>query len=303
MRRSAAAVSRRSAGGRALGLDGLFDGMAEPSPLRVYMVGKTATGRVRRNNEDNLWVGRVGDPEARPGDREASATSHVPGVLLCVADGMGGAKAGEVASRLAVDTVSEEIARRSPPDRACTSREMAEIGIASVRAANDRIRAESARDPAYEGMGTTVTVVWLVGGTAEIFQVGDSRAYLLHRGALKQLTKDQSLVGKLVDDGLLTEEEAERLPARHIILQALGSEEDLEPKHDSVALEDGDKLLLCTDGLSGLVRHAALEGALKKEGPLAEQCARLIEMAEAEGGSDNITVVLARLGPAAPPPR
>ncbi len=275
--------------------------MADSPPLRVFAAGRTSTGRVRPNNEDNLWLGRVGDADARCGDREASGTTPFPGFLLAVADGMGGAKAGEVASRLAVETVAEEIARRLPAGRAPAPRELAEVGLAAVRAANDRIRADSARDIAREGMGTTLTVAWVVYGAVELFQVGDSRAYLLRRGHLKQLTKDQSLVSKLVDDGLLTEEEAERLPARHIILQALGSEEELEPKHDSVPVEDGDKLLLCTDGLSGLVKPATLEGILKKEGPLEEQCKRLIDAAEAEGGTDNITVLLARLGPAMAP--
>ncbi len=269
--------------------------MADTPPLRVFAAGRTSTGRVRPNNEDNLWLGRVGDPEARAGDREASGATPFPGFLLAVADGMGGAKAGEVASRLAVETIADEIPRRLPAGRVPTAREIADIGLAAVRAANDRIRADSARDVAREGMGTTLTVAWVVAGAAELFQVGDSRAYLLRRGHLRQLTKDQSLVSKLVDDGLLTEEEAERLPARHIILQALGSEEELEPKHDSVPLEDGDKLLLCTDGLSGLVKPSALELMLKREAPLEDQCRRLVDAAETEGGSDNITVVLARI--------
>lgn len=274
--------------------------MANVSPLRVFAAGCTATGRVRSNNEDNLWLGPVGDPEGRAGDRQASGSTPSPGFLLLVADGMGGAKAGEVASRLAVETVAEEIPQRLARNGAPTGRDLAEIGLAAIRAANDRIRADSARDLAREGMGTTLTLAWVVHGAVELFQVGDSRAYLLRRGQLRQLTKDQSLVSKLVDDGLVTEEEAERLPARHIILQALGSEEELEPKHDSVPLEDGDKLLLCTDGLSGLVKPAVMEAILKREGPLDEQCRRLVEAAEAAGGNDNITVLLARLGPPLP---
>lgn len=269
--------------------------MSAPLPLRVWACGRTATGRVRRNNEDNLWVALVGEPGAVAGDRESNASTSGTGTLLAVADGMGGAKAGEVASRLAVETIAQEIARRVE-GRTLGPKDVREIGSAAVRAANERIRTEGARDASREGMGTTVTVAWAIGGAVELFQVGDSRAYLLRRGTLRQLTKDQSLVGKLVEDGLLTEEEAERLPARHIILQALGSEEELDVQHDRLELEDGDKLLLCTDGLSGLVRHADLEAAMKRESPLAEQCVRLIEMAEAEGGSDNITVVLARVG-------
>jgi PPM family protein phosphatase len=274
--------------------------MSDATPLRLWICGRTATGRVRRNNEDNLWVASIGDADAKAGDRETSASSSWPGVLLAVADGMGGAKAGEVASRLAVETLSEELTRRAGV-RSLTSRELREVGIASVKTANDRIRQEGAKDSSREGMGTTLTVAWVVGSTVELFQVGDSRAYVLRKGALNQLTTDQSLVGKLVEDGLLTEEEAERLPARHIILQALGSEEDLDVEHDSVSLEDGDKLLLCTDGLTGLVRNTDIEAALKREAPLWDQCARLIDLAEAAGGTDNITVVLARVGPTGGP--
>jgi protein phosphatase len=268
--------------------------MADSPPLRVFAAGRTSTGRVRPNNEDNLWLGRVGDADARCGDREASGTTPFPGFLLAVADGMGGAKAGEVASRLAVETVAEEIARRLPAGRAPAPRELAEVGLAAVRVANDRIDSARHRARAWARRYRRGSC------TAPSSSSRSATARTAPRGHLKQLTKGPE-PSKLVDDGLLTEEEAERLPARHIILQALGSEEELEPKHDSVPVEDGDKLLLCTDGLSGLVKPATLEGILKKEGPLEEQCKRLIDAAEAEGGTDNITVLLARLGPAMAP--
>lgn len=269
--------------------------MADPTPLRIWACGRTSTGRVRRNNEDNLWLGRVGDPEALAGDREASGSSGYPGVLLAVADGMGGAKAGEVASRLAVETLADELQRKAIAG-ATGSKDIRDAGRSAVHAANVRIRDDGAKNEAREGMGTTLTVAWVVGQHVELFQVGDSRAYVFREGRLAQLTRDQSLVSKLVEDGILSEEEAERLPGRHIILQALGSEEDLDIVHESVAVKNGDVLLLCTDGLSGLVKHTDMEAVLKKGGPLSEQCAKLIEAAEHLGGTDNITVVLARLG-------
>jgi protein phosphatase len=250
---------------------------------------------VRRNNEDNLWLGLVGDPEGRAGDREASGSSAFPGVLLAVADGMGGAKAGEVASRMAVETLASELARRisggTPSPKECR-----DAGRAAVVAAHERIRDDAANDMTREGMGTTLTVAWILGRSVEVFQVGDSRAYLHHAGRLRQVTRDQSLVTKLVEDGILTEEEAERIPGRHIILQALGSMEDLDVVHDTVQVEDGDVLLLCTDGLSGLVKHPEMESVLKKGGPLGDQVDRLVKMAEAAGGTDNITVLMARTG-------
>ncbi|HVG94355.1 MAG TPA: protein phosphatase 2C domain-containing protein [Planctomycetota bacterium] len=269
--------------------------MSDPPPLRVWTCGRTVTGPVRRNNEDNLWLAKVGDPEARAGDREASGSSAFPGVLLAVADGMGGAKAGEVASRMAVETLSAELTRRVEGGLA-TAREWREAARGAVVAAHERIRDDAAGDLTREGMGTTLTVAWILGRCVEVFQVGDSRAYVHHAGRLRQVTRDQSLVTKLVEDGILTEEEAERIPGRHIILQALGSLEDLDVVHESVALEDGDVVLLCTDGLSGLVKHADIESVLKKGGPLADQVDRLVKLAETAGGTDNITVVLARAG-------
>jgi serine/threonine protein phosphatase PrpC len=169
------------------------------------------------------------------------------------------------------------------------------VGKAAVHAANARIRTEGEKDLSRQGMGTTLTVGWAVGRALEVFQVGDSRAYLLRRGKIVQLTKDQSLVGKLVEDGLLTEEQAEQVAGRHIILQALGGEEALEIVHDHVLLEPDDLLLFCTDGLSGMLRNATLESTLQKGGSLDALCDALIEKAEAEGGSDNITVLLARV--------
>ncbi len=265
------------------------------STLRVTCVGRTVTGKVRKNNEDNLWAATVGDPAAGAGDREVSGGGLYPGFLLAVADGMGGAKAGEVASRLAVETLAEELSQRT---RAVgfEPRDVAPLGEAAIHAANDRILRDGTENASREGMGTTLTVAWVLGPQVHLFQVGDSRAYLFREGRLRQLTKDQSLVEKLVDDGILTKEEAERVAGRHIILQALGSEERLAVERGVEPLKDGDILLLCTDGLSGLVRHEALESAMRKGSPsLDGLCTKLIEMAEGEGGTDNITVLLARV--------
>ncbi len=268
--------------------------MTDPSPMRIISSGRTVTGKVRRNNEDNLWSGTVGDVAAMPGDCDVEGRSLYPGFLLAVADGMGGAKAGEVASRIAVETLARSIAERVGEGTG-TQGDPVDVGKASVHEANERILRDGERDAAREGMGTTLTVAWLVGRHAELFQVGDSRAYLFRGGRLEQLTKDQSLVGKLIEDGILSEEEAERVAGRHIILQALGSEEALDVVHRRVALEKDDVLLLCTDGLSGLVRREAMEAAMRKYPVLSDACRGLIELAEREGGTDNITVLLARI--------
>lgn len=268
--------------------------MTEPTPMHIISCGRTVTGKVRRNNEDNLWSGAVGASGVEPGGGDVEGASASPGFLLAVADGMGGAKAGEVASRLAVETLARSIAERVGAGSAPVDAEA--IGKDAVRAANEHILHDGSKDAAREGMGTTLTVAWILGRHAELFQVGDSRAYLYRGGRLEQLTKDQSLVGKLIDEGVLSEEEAERVAGRHIILQALGSEEELDVVHRRVALEKNDVLLLCTDGLSGLIRREAMEGALRKHPVLSDACKGLIDAAEREGGTDNITVLLARVG-------
>jgi protein phosphatase len=264
--------------------------------MRLVSCGRTTTGKVRQNNEDNLWTGSVGDAHAKSGEREASGAVEWPGFLLAVADGMGGQAAGEIASRLAVEGLASELGRRTAGGGPALG--PVEVGKDSIHAANARIRETGEHDPALAGMGTTLTVAWVLGTSAELFQVGDSRAYLWRGGRLEQLTKDQSLIGKLVEDGLLSPEQAETAAGRHIILQALGSEEALDIVHRTVALQSGDVLLLCTDGLSGLVKHSAIETVMRRGGPISEQAAKLVKLAEDAGGTDNITVLLAKVSPA-----
>jgi protein phosphatase len=271
--------------------------MPEAPAMRLVSCGRTTTGKVRQNNEDSLWTGPVGDVEAKAGEREASGAAAWPGFLLAVADGMGGQAAGEIASRLAVEGLAEELSRRTR-EAGPAAIVAVDVGKDSIHAANARIRETGERDAALSGMGTTLTVAWVVGASAELFQVGDSRAYLWRGGRLEQLTKDQSLIGKLVEDGLLSPEQAETAAGRHIILQALGSEEALDIVHRTVTLQAGDELLLCTDGLSGLVKHTAIETVLRGGGTLAQQAAKLVRLAEDAGGTDNITVLLAKVSPA-----
>lgn len=258
--------------------------------------GRTVTGQVRRNNEDTLWAAPLDVVEPRNGDSEGEVDTAWPGMLLAVADGMGGALAGEVASGLAVTTLGQEMARRSrehvQPDG--DDEDYGALLRASVEVANECIRGESESNPQRRGMGTTLTAVWIRHDHAEIAQVGDSRAYLFRGGRLTQLTKDQSLVGKLIEDGIITEDEAERMAGRNIILQALGTDEPLDVVHQTEVLRPGDTLLLCTDGLSGVVNNRDLEEELRKGGAPAEICARLVDLANQRGGPDNITVLLAR---------
>lgn len=268
-----------------------------PEPrLRLTWCGRTVTGKVRRNNEDTLWAAPLGAVGARNGDSEGEAETAYPGMLLAVADGMGGALAGEVASGLAVETLGNEMTTRARAiePNGLDDDTYGEALKASIEAANACIRGESESNPQRRGMGTTLTVVWVRSNRAEIAQVGDSRAYLFRAGHLRQLTKDQSLVGKLIEDGIITEDEAERMAGRNIILQALGTDEPLEVVHQTELLQPGDTVMLCTDGLSGVVNNRDLEEELRKGGAPHEVCRRLVDLANRRGGPDNITVLLAK---------
>lgn len=269
-------------------------------PLQLSWYGNSVVGKVRTNNEDSFWSATMGGAMADEGPSHGTDESAWPGILLAVADGMGGALAGEVASQLAVATVSEELARdvgegkaRDDDPAGCTA-----ALVSAVERANTRIRAEGESNAQQRGMGTTLTAMWVHGDQAEIAQVGDSRAYLFRGGHLTQLTKDQSLVGKLIEDGIITEDEAERIAGRNIILQALGSEEALEVVTSTEQIQADDTYLLCTDGLSGVVNNTDLEGQLRMGGSPEDIVARLIALAEERGGPDNITVLIGRAAPA-----
>ncbi|MFM8979161.1 MAG: PP2C family protein-serine/threonine phosphatase [Planctomycetia bacterium] len=246
---------------------------------------------MRPNNEDTLWAHPVGTPGATAGDSEGRAASGWPGLLLCAADGMGGALAGEVASSMAVKGLAAEMdaCAQSAPASALAPRL-----VGAVEAVHAAIHAASERDPALRGMGTTLTAAWVVGDELVVGQVGDSRAYLFRKGRLQQLTRDQSLVSKLLEDGVITEAQAATMAGRNIILQALGSEEPLEVVTTAQRLDLGDVLVLCSDGLCGVVDNKAIEADLQRGGAPAELAARLVALAERHGGPDNITVLVAR---------
>jgi len=240
-------------------------------PLSPVTVGRSAglsdTGRKRRQNEDAY----VCEPP-----------------LFAIADGMGGAQAGEVASRLAAAAFEEGAAAIR-----------GEEGVATVvRAANTRIFERAVHDPAVAGMGTTATVAVVDGAAATVTfaHVGDSRAYLYRNGVLEQLTTDHSLVGEMVRSGRLTEDEAAVHPHRSVITRALGTDPDVEV--DTLTLEagPGDLVLLCSDGLSAMVRDEEIVRVLESaEGAPRESAEALVSAANAAGGEDNVTVVLFEL--------
>jgi serine/threonine protein phosphatase PrpC len=228
--------------------------------------GKTDPGRVRRRNEDAYVV----DPP-----------------LFAVADGMGGAQAGEVASRLAAAAFREyrEADELQPEERV----------RAIIKEANRRIYERARRDSEVSGMGTTVTAALLSDGRVVIGHVGDSRAYRIRDGRLEQLTDDHSLVADLMRSGRLTPEEAEGHPQRSVITRALGTDPDVDVDTLVVEAEAGDLFLLCSDGLSTMVSEADMLRTVERAGSLDDAARDLVRAANKGGGEDNVTVVLFRV--------
>ena len=232
----------------------------------VEQAGRTDVGRQRTANEDSLVV-------------------QPP--LFAVADGMGGAKAGEVASAVAVQAV--EGARESG--------EPAEAQLAGiVRDANRRIYDLAVADESRRGMGTTLTLAKVHGDEVSLAHVGDSRAYRLRDGELSQLTRDHSLVAELERSGQITAEAAEHHPQRSIITRALGPEPDVEVDTYTLAGRDGDVFLICSDGLTSMISDDEVGSIVRSASTLDEAADALVRAANQSGGKDNITVILFRLG-------
>lgn len=222
---------------------------------------RTDIGCLRKHNEDSLIVSPP---------------------LFVVADGMGGHAAGEVASEIAVNVIAEHT-----PVNADAS----QLGKA-VEAANREIILAAQDGRGREGMGTTVTAAVLEGERLVIAQVGDSRAYLLHQGKLQQLTRDHSLMADMIEAGQLTEEEARVHPNRSVITRALGSDPSTQPDLYEINVEAGDRLLLCSDGLSGMITDKEVEGVMSRVRD-PQRCANvLVSEAISAGGHDNVTVIV-----------
>ena len=228
-------------------------------------IWKTDTGRQRRDNEDNAFV-------------------RAP--LFVVADGMGGAQAGEVASALAVAEFQAALPDDGTPEERLVGR---------IQAANRRIFQLSQTEHEHAGMGTTLTAVYVDDATLAVAHVGDSRAYIFRDATLGRLTQDHSLVEELVRQGKLTEAQAAEHPQRSIITRALGIEHEVEVDTWTYPLRAGDVVLLCSDGLTSMIDESLIAAVLSAEPVLERAASRLIAEANAAGGRDNITVVLFRL--------
>jgi PPM family protein phosphatase len=260
----------------------------------VHVFGKTDVGRTREHNEDSFVVADLNTMNAT---LQPEVRTHSPGKLgslFMVADGMGGAAAGEVASAMATEVVLSELDARWRSAASHDPETFARSIKAATETANARIHRYATEHPENRGMGTTATIAGLLGDTLFLSQVGDSRAYLVRNGVAQQITKDQSLMQKLVEAGELTVEEAEVSERRNIILQALGPEPVVKVDLTHQQVRRGDVLVLCSDGLSGQIRTNDISRVVSEEPDLVNVCKKLIDLANENGGPDNITVIAVR---------
>ncbi len=231
--------------------------------MKVRVGARSDIGRARVRNEDSYLVK---DP------------------LFAVADGMGGHKGGDVASSLALQTIDAAAAAPEQED--------VERLVEQIKEANHRVLERGESDKDLRGMGTTVTALLTADGKAHVVHVGDSRAYRLRDGAFQQLTEDHTLVQRMVREGKLTEEEAARHPQRSVLTRALGVDVDIPIDQLTLDVQEGDRVLLCTDGLTSMVGRERIQGILEGEAEPQAACERLIDAANRAGGDDNITVIV-----------
>lgn len=251
--------------------------------MKIEVSGQTHVGMKRNHNEDNLLL----LPEER---------------LFVVADGMGGHSSGEIASKIAVDEVAEFFRMTSQdleitwPYKMDKQKNYDENRLATgVKLANMRIFEKAAAEQKYKGMGTTIVTVYFAKDTEVVVgHVGDSRVYFFRDGVLKQITEDHSLLNDYLKAKKLTPEEIEAFPHKNVIVRALGMKDTVNVDINRVEPKDGDVYLLCSDGLSGMVPDKQIEQILQTQPDLDKACAMLIDAANANGGNDNVTCVLAQ---------
>jgi protein phosphatase len=276
--------------------------VAQQGNIKFGFFGVSDTGVVRAQNQDSFIVADLStgavlaDFSTRrftSGEKKViHQTLGAEGSLLAVADGMGGAAAGDIASYLGLDTLVTEL-NRTINNGKKNYLPVTDLLKTCVEKSNLRLWEESQMNIDYRGMGTTLTAALVMGNTLYLGQVGDSRAYLLRGRQFEQITKDQSAVQMLIDLGRLTKEQAAVAPNRNIILQALGVEPSIQVAMTKISLRNGDCILLCSDGLSNKVNDEEMKDILLLE-DLDTACRDMVELANLRGGEDNITIVVAR---------
>ena len=236
----------------------------EPQPLALQWAARTEIGLVRSSNQDSVYAGNR---------------------LLAVADGMGGMAAGDVASRLAIEAMT-------PLDEEFAGSDLLTALRTAVSDANRRIRDEVEADPEKQGMGTTLTAILFSGDRVGLVHIGDSRCYLLRGEEFGQVTRDDTYVQMLVEEGRITLDEASTHPQRSLVSRVLQGQ-PTDPVYSVVPARAGDRYLLCSDGLSGVLRAETIEQVLREYADVDACVDRLVDLALRAGGPDNITAVLA----------
>jgi serine/threonine protein phosphatase PrpC len=271
--------------------------------MLIELHAKSDVGRVRRGNEDNFLLLDLTAPKTwsgSDGPENPEEMNQFPlgelGLVLVVSDGMGGALAGDVASRMAIEAVRDVLLGKHVDGAGCEpGASLVDCLKHATMQANKNIHYKSLEDSRCSGMGATLTGAAVKGDKLDLVQVGDSRAYVMRGQQIRLATKDQSLVQQLVDVGQISEEEAETHMFRNVILQALGAQTELAPATGRIQIRQGDMLLLCSDGLSGKLRNEEIRQIVAdSNGDLSAACSALVAEANYRGGEDNITVVLAR---------
>jgi len=263
----------------------------EMSGVEVSVAACTDVGRKRQNNEDGLLILDLHSQAAHDQPVEATITVALPGLLLAVADGMGGHRSGEVASQLCIRTLSRVLLSAEQTGDAATVQASARL-VQAVEAASDVISEEAAQNPAHEGMGTTLTAALLTGMHVDVAQVGDSRAYVVRGETLKQLTTDQTVANYMLAMH-------QQLPSDsrigEMLVQAVGAQSDVDVVLTGSELESSDIVLVCSDGLYKVVSSAEMLEIILGKGTLRTRAERLVARANEKGGPDNITLILAQV--------
>jgi len=283
-------------------------GRAGPAPgppttaVRIDVAGLSDKGKVRDENQDHFLVVRAGRyaetvaTSLPPG--EIPERSEERGLLMMVADGMGGQAAGEVASRTVLVTFIHLILNHPEWALKVDEKSAADIQdrvVARYQALDAALAERMQADPTLKGMGTTLTVAYSLGLDVFIAHAGDSRAYLLHEGSIRQLTRDHTYVQRLVDAGRLSREAAAGHQLRNALTNILGGgERSVEVELHRLRIAAGDRLLLCSDGLTGAMNDEEIAGILGRSDSAEESCRRLVDLALERGAPDNVTAIVAR---------
>ena len=276
---------------------------AAQNAINVRAFGASDIGRVRKNNEDNFVVCNLTTGEVGLTPPLRNHTLGNRGSLFMVADGMGGEASGEVASQICTLTVPKRLYENLKSIGQVSEPNFVLLLQESIEYANQIIHQKAQSNPLYRGMGTTATVAALFGPYLFVAQVGDSRAYLIRNSELTQLTRDQTFLNYLKEIGVEVSTDPEKDSRRSILTQAVGSSESVHVKVTYTKVRQGDSLLLCSDGLYNMVPATDIMASVKGTESLAKKCKSLIDKANAKGGTDNITVVMAEFsGRGLPPP-